>query len=146
MNKYRRTRGSINEKIVFVDSEEIEVTLVTLLIRVDAVLSILSSIGAFQQIAGQTIGTNGELIFLREMSSPAFELEEMLIEKFIPLGLQPDRDFVFLEEQLIYGAGDRITPLLNKPIPGSEQIEWLASEVRLNGNFVKFKQVCKQGN
>ena len=127
------------ENVVCIDSDELEVTLITLLIRVDSIIRILDSVKEFQRIAGRTIGANRKLILLKEMSSPALELEHMMIEKFIPLGFEHKRDFVFLEEQLIYGVGNRITPHINKPIPGSENIDWLESEVRLDGNFVKFK-------
>ena len=129
----------MNNNIVFVDSDEIEVTFITLIIRVDAVKRICKSIEKFQRITGNPIGTNGKLIVLKEMCNPAFRLEALMDEKFIPLGLEPKKDYIFLEEQLIKGVGHLVTPYLNKPIPGSENIEWIDSEVRLDGNFVKFR-------
>lgn len=139
-NKLTLMNETIKDKIIFVDTDEFDVTFTTLLIRVDRTIEILGSLQKFQEIYGHNIWTNGRLIILKEMSSPAAELEQMMVEKFIPLGFEAERDFVFLEEQLIYGAGDRVTPYINKPIPGGENIDWLESEVRLDGNFAKFRE------
>jgi hypothetical protein len=70
------------------------------------------------------------------MNSPAIYLEQRIIERLYPLGFEYKKDFVFLEEQLIYGAGDRVTELLNHPLPENPDIDWLGSVVRLDGNFV----------
>lgn len=46
-----------------------------------------------------------------------------------PTGLVYKMDMIILEEQLIYGVGNAVTPLLGKKIPGSEKIPRLGSEV-----------------
>jgi hypothetical protein len=80
--------------------------------------------------------TNGPLVLVREMNSPAIHLEQRIFEHLYPLGFEDKKHFVFLEEQLTYGVGDRITELLNHPLPENADINWLGSVVRLDGNFV----------
>jgi hypothetical protein len=80
--------------------------------------------------------TNGPLVLAREMNSPAIYLEQRIIERLYPLGFEDKKDFVFMEEQLIYGVGDRVSELLNQPLPENTDIGWLGSVLRLDGNFV----------
>ena len=80
--------------------------------------------------------TNGKLVQIFEMRSPPDELEHLIVHKLYPLGFEYKKDLIILEEQLIYGVGDRITPLIKQPIPGSIEIEWLDSIISMNGNFV----------
>lgn len=131
----------INENIIYIDSDDIEVTLTTLLFRVDRVNEILGSIDKFQEIVGGTIGTNGELIVMKEMQSPAVELEGMIEERLAPLGFKYKEHFVFLSEQLTQGVlgreADYESPF-NKPIPGSENIHWLETIILEHGQFAKF--------
>tara|TARA_B110000046_G_scaffold126614_1_gene133062 strand:+ start:4900 stop:5121 length:222 start_codon:yes stop_codon:yes gene_type:complete len=70
------------------------------------------------------------------MRFPADFLYKLTSDVLEPAGLVYNIDMIILEEQLIYGVGDSVTPLLGKKIPGSEKIPWLGSGVRLNGNFV----------
>lgn len=49
-----------NEKIIYIDDDIVEVTVTTLLIRVDSVIRTLGSTHRFQEIFGGTIVTNGK--------------------------------------------------------------------------------------
>jgi hypothetical protein len=80
--------------------------------------------------------TNGPLVLAREMNSPAIYLEQRIVERLYPLGFEYKKDFAFMEEQLIYGTGDRLTELLGNPLPENKDIDWFGSSVRLDGNFV----------
>ena len=80
--------------------------------------------------------TNGKLYVAAEMRYPADFLVSLVSEILEPMGLIYNIDMVILQEQLIHGVGGEVTPLLGKKIPGSEDLSWLGSQVRLNGNFV----------
>jgi len=80
--------------------------------------------------------TNGKLYVAAEMRYPADFLVSLVSEILEPMGLIYNIDMVILQEQLIHGVRGEVTPLLGKKIPGSEDLSWLGSQVRLNGNFV----------
>jgi hypothetical protein len=83
--------------------------------------------------------TNGEILIIQEMNSPPHYLIEYAKNVLVPLGLKEKEDYLFAEEELIYGVGYEPSPLLNKPHPACEQISWLSSIITLEGNFVWYK-------
>jgi hypothetical protein len=70
------------------------------------------------------------------MCSPPNEIEELIVHKLFPLGFEYKKDLIILEEQLIHGAGNSFSPLLNQVIPECLEIDWLDSIITLNGNYV----------
>ena len=60
-----------------------------------------------------------------------------------PLNLILNEDYAIGYEQLIYGAGNRITPLLNESLPELEDVKWLGSKITYEGNFVWKKDLNK---
>lgn len=126
----------MNSNITFFDSERLEVQFSSCFFRVDRILALVESLERFQTIIDRPMFTNGKLVQIFEMRSPPDELEHLIVHKLFPLGFEYKKDLIILEEQLVYGVGDRITPLINQPIPESLEIDWLDSIISLNGNFV----------
>ena len=123
-------------KLTYIDSEELEVQFSSCFFRVDRILALVESLERFQTIIDRPIRTNGKLVHIFEMRSPPHEIEEMIVNQLFPLGFEYKKDLIILEEQLIHGTGNRISPLLNQAIPESLEIDWLDSIITLNGNFV----------
>jgi hypothetical protein len=123
-------------KITYIDSEQLEVQFSSCFFRVDRILALVESLERFQTIIDRPIRTNGKLVNIFEMRSPPNEIKEMIVHQLLPLGFEYKKDLIILEEQLIHGAGNRISPLLNQAIPESLEIDWLDSIITLNGNFV----------
>ena len=126
----------MNTNITYIDSERLEVQFSSCFFRVDRILALVESLERFQSIIDRPILTNGKLVQIFEMRSPPDELGHLIVQILFPLGFEYKEDLIILEEELIYGAGDRITPLINQPIPESLEIEWLDSIISMNGNFV----------
>jgi hypothetical protein len=130
------THSPINDLIIYQDSAELEIIFTTFVFRVDRMIEKVGSLHAFQVLMDIELITNGHLVLFREMNTPAVHLYQRITERLIPLGFEYKKDFAVLEEQLIYGVGDRVTELLNQPLPENADIDWLSSIVRLDGNFV----------
>ena len=130
------THSPTNNHMIHQNSTELEIIFTTCIFRADHIIEKVGSVLAFQELMDLELITNGPLVLAREMNSPAIHLEQCIVERLYPLGFEYKKDFAIMEEQLIYGAGDRVTELLNQPLPENEDIDWLMSAVRLDGNFV----------
>ena len=130
------THSPTNDRIFHQNSKELEIIFTTCVFRADHIIEKVDSLLAFQELMDLVLITNGPLVLTREMNSPAILLEQRIIERLYPLGFEYKKDFVFMEEQLIYGVGDRVSELLNQPLPENADIGWLGSVLRLDGNFV----------
>jgi hypothetical protein len=130
------THSPKNNRIIHQNINELEIIFTTCVFRADHILEKVGSLVAFQELMDLELITNGPLVLAREMNSPAIHLEHRIVERLYPLGFEYKKDFVFMEEQLIYGVGNRVTELLNQPLTENADIDWLGSVVRLDGNFV----------
>lgn len=122
--------------IEYRDEEQIDIVFSTLIINVDS----LNKKGILLENFGKNLNhncvTNGKLLFFSEMNQPQIMLEEIINELLTPLDLKFGDDYAIGYEQLIYGVGNTITPLLNKELPELEEINWLNSKITYKGNFV----------
>ena len=118
------------------DKKELEVVFITLIVDLEKLSNKGISISEFSHANKLTGVTNGNLYLVAEMSSPADYLNSLVEDVFEPQGLEYNKDMVILEEQLVYGVGDSVSSLVGKKIPGSENLAWLGSEVRLDGSYV----------
>jgi hypothetical protein len=132
------THSPINDLIIYQDSAELEIIFTNFVFRVDHIIEKVGSLHAFQVLMDLPLITNGHLVIFWEMNSSGVHLNQRITERLVPLGFEYKRDFVVLEEQLIYGVGDRVTELLNQPLPENADIDWLDSVVKVDGNFVWF--------
>jgi len=130
------THSPTNDHIIHQNNTELEIIFTTCVFRADRILEKIGSLLEFQELMDLELITNGPLVLAREMNSPATHLEQRIVERLYPLGFEYKKDFVFMEEQLIYGVGDRVTELLDLPLPENADIDWLGSVVKLEGNFV----------
>ena len=126
---------TMNE-VQFKDVEELELVFTTLVVNIESLNSNDLLIANFCKKNGISGLTNGKLYVAAEMRYPADFLCKLIEETLEPEGLVYNIDMVLLQEQLIRGVRGEVTQLLGKKIPGAEDIAWLGSEVRLNGNFV----------
>ena len=126
---------TMNE-VQYKDVEELELVFTTLVVNIERLNSNDLLIANFCKKNGISGLTNGKLYVAAEMRYPADFLVTLVSEILEPMGLVYNIDMVILQEQLIHGVGGEVTPLLGKKIPGSEDLSWLGSQVRLNGNFV----------
>mgnify|MGYP001579961858 CR=1 FL=1 len=118
------------------DVEELKVVFTTLVVNIEKLNINDQLIAIFCRENGLSGVTNGKLYLVAEMRYPADFLYELIEESLEPEGLIYNKDMVIIQEELIRGVRGEVTPLLGKKIPGAEDIAWLGSEVRLNGNFV----------
>jgi len=126
----------MNESIKYIDQEELRVQFTSCFLRVDRIIQRVNSLEQFQRIIDRPMLTNGKIVQLVEMRSPASEIEEIIQNKLFPLGFEYQTDLIILEEQLVYGVKYRLTPLLNQAIPGGDTVDWLETIIRMDGNFV----------
>lgn len=111
----------------------------TLVIHYENWIKKLGDLNVFKSIGECNLITNKEVFVINDMMSPSAELCSIIQEILLPSGLEFEQDFVLVNEQLIYGVGDRVTDLLNQKIPDLLNIDWLSSEITLNGNDVWLK-------
>jgi len=111
----------------------------TLVIHYQNWINTLGDLNMFKSISECNLITNKEIILISDMMRPSAELSSIIQEILLPSGLKFEQDFVLVNEQLIYGVGDRVTDLLNHDIPDLLDIDWLYSEITLNGNDVWLK-------
>ena len=130
------THSPTNDLIIYQDSAELEIIFTTFVFRVDHIIEKVGSLQVFQVLLDLPLITNGHLVLFREMNSPAVNLTQRITERLVPLGFEYKKDFAIMEEQLIYGVNDQVIALLGSPLPENADIDWLKSEVRMDGNFV----------
>ena len=123
-------------ELSYKDVEELSVVFTTLVVNIEKLNINDQLIAIFCRENGLSGVTNGKLYLVAEMRYPADFLYELIEESLEPEGLIYNKDMVIVQEELIRGVRGEVTPLLGKKIPGAEDIAWLGSEVRLNGNFV----------
>ncbi len=133
---FNLTDSTTNDLIIYQDSAELEIIFTTCVFRADRMIEKVGLLLAFQELIDLPLITNGHLVLFREMNSPGVHLYQRIAERLVPLGFEYKRDFAVLEEQLIYGVGDRVTELLNQALPENADIDWLGTVVRVDGNFV----------
>lgn len=118
------------------DEDQINIVFSTLIINVESLNKKKILLENFGSNHNYNCVTNGKLLFFSEMNQPSMMLNEIVSDLLTPLNLILNEDYAIGYEQLIYGAGNRITPLLNKALPELEDVKWLGSIITYEGNFV----------
>src|SRR5690554_2548543 len=85
--------------------------------------------------------TNGKLYILDEMVQPHDRLYHLIYTSLKPLGFKEFDDYVMGYEQLTVGVKGAISPLVDKDIPGMEDVEWLGSMITREANFVWYRKI-----
>ena len=118
------------------DEDQINIVFSTLIINVESLNKKKILLENFDSNHNYNCVTNGKLLFFSEMNQQSMMLNEIVSDLLTPLNLILNEDYAIGYEQLIYGAGNRITPLLNKALPELEDVKWLGSIITYEGNFV----------
>lgn len=131
--------------IHYQDTDILKIVFSALVIKVSSIEKQFESIDNFAKKYGFHGVTNGVLLATSEMCSPPFRLEAFVQEVFIPNGLQPIEDFVFIDELLSSTAKDlkNVINLDFQPHPDCEKINWLQSLILSNGNFIWYSDPKK---
>ena len=122
--------------INFIDVDKIGITFSNLIIKVSSINQAGLSVNDFSVENNLWGKTNGKLLVMAEMNEPLWELQNIIDKILIPRGFVFERDFVVAYEQLIYGAGNFVTPLLNQELPELIGVEWVDSEIKMDGNYI----------
>jgi hypothetical protein len=125
--------------INFIDQDKICITFSNLIIKVSSINAAGLSVSNFSIENSLWGKTNGKLLVMTEMNEPVWELQKIIDSILIPKGFVFERDFVVVYEQLIHGAGNSITPLLNQELPELIGIVWVDSVIKMDGNFIWLK-------
>jgi hypothetical protein len=130
----------MTEILDYLDREKLKISFSTLIIRVSSINKYFGPLAEFVKQADLYGVTNGKLYLMAEMMEPPYGLYNLVDNHFIPLGLEEGRDYVFVTEQLPLVVGGTENPLLNKPIPELEKVNWLNSIITREGNYVWYRE------
>ena len=122
--------------ITITNSPKLKIHCSSLIIKYQSVATNFDELKQFQSKLKCNLISNGELIITHDMMSPSKNFYSIIEEILIPSNLIEGRDFVIAEEQLIYGVGDRVTPLINQAHPDLKEISWIDSEITFEGNLL----------
>lgn len=136
-----KTEYQSNSNIVYVDDERLRIVFFSLVIRVSSINNNYGSVTEFVTANNLHGVTNGKLLVLSEMMSPGYKLINLAESLLTKIGMLYGEDYIFLEEQLVYGAGGRVSELLNKEIPECQEISWLGSVITIHGNLIWLTKV-----
>ncbi len=128
--------------IQYVEKDRIPIRFWTLFIHLP---SLNREVGLLKDFGHKHAGwgaTNGRIWWMTEMMSPPAHLLTLMGEFLNPNGLIRYYDYVLLEEQNINPNLPVNSPLLNKPVAGTEAVPWLESRVDASGEqWVWWKKI-----
>ncbi len=135
-----KTRKDLCTNIIYREEKRVSVSFTTLVIRVNRLEEVFGSIEEFHELLDITMICNGELLWVKEMQSPASYLEQMVVEKLVPKGFQVNVDLAFVSEYMLdYMKMENNLELLGKPHPSLKEINWLKSVIEWEGQYVWLK-------
>jgi len=122
--------------ITFVDDSRMQLAFSCLIFRTSSLRRCGWTPESFAAHIGWGGETNGHLLLLKEMNLPGHRLWDLaeVLSNTIPL--REWDDFVYVEEQLVRGVGDRLHPDLGLPLAQLTPCTWLGSILAEEGNFV----------
>ncbi|GAB2765771.1 MULTISPECIES: hypothetical protein [Bacteria] len=123
-------------QIEYTKEEVLKISFSTLVIKVNSIKEKYGDFKAFASKLGLSGVTNGKLFLIYEMMEPPYYLIEKVEKHLLPLSFKPEKDFVFIYEQMTIGLKGEPSPLLNKEHPATHEIPWLSSLIHTEGNFV----------
>ncbi|APG61008.1 hypothetical protein [Christiangramia salexigens] len=121
------------------DKEILKVSFSTLIIRVESLNEKYSSLARFAEASKLWGVTNGKIYCMSEMMMPPPDIERIIEEILHPIDMIHKEDFAFVYEYLL-GDCEISQKMLDKPIPGIEDISWLGSKVNYLGNYIWYKK------
>jgi hypothetical protein len=122
--------------IEFEDSKELRIRFYSIVVNVSTINETFGRVYDFCKKYDITGITNGELLVLYFMSYPSEYYDNLILNVFEPNGFEYKKDYVFVEEELVFGVKDYVSSDLNLPLSSFENINWIGSILRKNGNWV----------
>jgi len=119
--------------IEFEDSKELRIRFYSIIINVSGINEVYGRVYDFCKKNDITGITNGELLIIYFMSYPG---DDIISDISKPNGLEYSKDFIIVEEELLYGVGNRLSPGLCHPLSSLENISWIGSVLKKDGNWV----------
>lgn len=105
----------------------------SLILNYRSVAGNIDKLKEFQRDVKCNLVTNEELIITHDKMITSEKLELIIEEVLLPNSLKWGEDFIIADEQMLYGYGDQVAPLLNQePV----NLQWLNSEITSEGNLV----------
>ena len=130
----------------YLDKDQMPIVFSSLIVNVASVNKKFGPLKDFMSKFDLSGQTNGKLLIVGEMVSPPYNLIKIVETNLHPLGFMDKLDYVIAEERLIRGAGNTYGPYLNQSNPECENITWLGSVIKADGNFVWYKKTSEKEN
>jgi len=118
-------------------SKKLKVRFTTLVLRIQSILEHHNAFRIYNVIHQPFWGVQNKELFLQhEMCWPPPELKKQIEQLLLPLGMKELQDFVLIQDvPYDYLYSGRI-------LPGTENCDWLESEVTREGCYVWLKPTC----
>lgn len=124
----------MSELIEYLDRERLKISFSTLIIKVSSINKFFGQLSEFVRQADLYGVTNGKIHLMAEMMEPPYGLYNLADHHLIPLGMEEKKDYVIITEKLV--TKDKKNPLLDKPIPELQDVDWLDSIITREGTYV----------
>jgi|GEM_PF-2327922 len=123
--------------VLYVDSDRLQVRFHTLVIDISSLRGSLDTVLRFSEDNNLQFITNGRLLLAYSMNSDFSYLSELVSCCVEPQGFRYRIAYTFIEEQLTIGV-DGAEPLdfLGKELPETYDLDWICSEIALDGCFI----------
>ena len=125
--------------LIYKEQEVMLVHCSTLVIKVESVKLNYGSLKNFCNEFDLDGLTNGKLFVVYDMMEPSQYFYDLIKDVLMPLGMKYNNDHVILYEQItegVQGHDDPEESLINKPIPLSEDAEWIGSIIKEEGQYI----------
>jgi hypothetical protein len=122
--------------IEFEDCKELRIIFCTIVMNVYRINEVFGRDYDFGKEYYLTGVTNGELLIIYFMSYPEEEYDNLFSNFFVPNGINYKKDYLLVQEGLVYGVGNQPSSRLNQPLSSLEGINWLGSILLEDGNWV----------
>lgn len=122
--------------ITLTKSPTLKVHCRSLILNYSSVSGNIDKLKEFQRDVKCNLVTNEELIITHDKMITSEKIKLIIEEVLLPNSLKWGEDFIIADEQMLYGYGDQVTPLLNQELAELVNLQWLNSEITSEGNLV----------
>ncbi|MBI5009230.1 MAG: hypothetical protein HZB98_06190 [Bacteroidia bacterium] len=119
--------------IEFEDSKKLRIRFYSVIINVSGINKAYGRVYDFCKKYDITAITNGELLIIYFMSYPG---DDQISDILRLGGLKYNKDFIIAQEELVFGVGNQPSSGLGYPLNPLENISWLGSVLKEDGNWV----------
>jgi hypothetical protein len=126
--------------ITLTKSPTLKVHCRSLILNYSSVSGNIDKLKEFQRDVKCNLVTNEELIITHDKMITSEKLELIIEEVLLPNSLKWGEDFIIADEQMLYGYGDQVAPLLNQELVN---LQWLNSEPTLRRLCLRKRYVLR---